>query len=153
MRLSSLIYATSFVLATACASDGSIGPNTPVIETRLSAVATVTSAVIGDPTVTLRVAITSALNENVQGGVCAQIVEARVAGGEWADVTATGFACTAQAVLLAPGQTINVTAVADQAKMRQVAGSVRSVSLRARHGMAGTSTNYTLQSSEVMVQM
>ncbi|MDZ7631269.1 MAG: hypothetical protein U5K74_07960 [Gemmatimonadaceae bacterium] len=148
-----LIAASAFVAA--CGSDGSTSPasSTP-IETRLSATATAPTAAIADPMVSMKVTVTSSLPETVSGGVCAETVEARQTNGTtWTNVTSTSFACSAMAIVLAPGSSIDLTAVADQAKIRAVAGTASSVVLRARSSLAGASTNYTLQSTEVTWQL
>ncbi len=148
-----LIAASAFVAA--CGSDGSTSPasSTP-IETRLSSVAAAPTAAISDPMVTMKVTVTSSLPETVSGGVCAGAVEARLPNSNtWTDVTSNSFACSAMAIVLAPGASIDLTAVADQAKIRAVAGTAPSVVLRARSSLAGATTNYTLQSTEVTWQL
>ena len=96
----------------------------------------------------------SSLPEAVSGGVCAQIIEARLASGTaWTNVTSTSAACSMLAAQLLPGGTLNISAIGDQAKIRTVAGSSSSVVLRARHTLAGASTSYTLQSNEITFQL
>ncbi len=151
MRLTRMAVLAATVFAAACSSDEATSPTPRNIETRLTATASVPTAVsVSDATVNVRVAVTSALPEAVSGGVCAQTIEARAPGGTtWTDVTSSSGVCSAQAVLLSPGATIDINAIADQAKARTVAGSGTSVVLRARHTMTGASASYVLQSNEV----
>lgn len=155
MTISRIALLAASVLVVACSSDEpTSAPSTPLIETKLAAAATVPTAAVSDPTVTMRVAVTSALAETVTGGVCAQEIEARGAGAAtWTDVKSSGAVCSAQAAVLAPGATINITATGDQAKIRAVAGSGTSVVLRVRHLLTGASNSYTLQSNEVTWQL
>jgi hypothetical protein len=153
MRMTRIALLAATVFAAACSSDETTAP-APVIDSRLAAVAVVPTAAINDANVTMRVAVTSALAETVSGGVCAQTIEARTPSGTaWTDVTSSNGVCSANAVVLAPGATININAIADQAKARTVAGSGPSVVLRARHTLAGASANYVLQSNEVTWQL
>ncbi len=144
------------LLASACASDSATAPaDTFPLETRLSAVAAVPSATVTDPTVTMKVTVTSSLQENVSGGVCAQTIEARPGSGSaWTDVTSSTAVCSALAVVLPPGGSITMNAVADQAKIRAAVGSSTStVVLRARSKLFGANSSYMLQSSEVTWQL
>jgi hypothetical protein len=154
MRMTRIALLAATVLATACSSNETTAPAPITIETRLAAAAAVPIASLSDANVTMRVAVTSALTETVSGGVCAQIIEARLpAASSWTDVTSSSGVCSANAIMLAPGGTININAIADQAKARGVAGSGTSLVLRARHTLAGASANYILQSNEVTWQL
>ncbi len=148
-----LLAASAFVVA--CSSDEpTSAPPARQIETKLAAAAVSPTAAVSDPTVTMRVSVTSALAETVSGGVCAQEIEARAtAATSWTDVKSSGAVCSAQAIVLAPGATISITAVGDQAKIRAVAGSAPSVVLRVRHSLVGANSSYTLQSNEVTWQL
>ncbi len=156
IRFSRIVLISSTVLAAACASDETTAPAIFVeADARLAAVAGPPTAAISGQMVTLRVAVTSALPESVTGGVCADAIEARaVSGGTWSNVTSTLAACPTLAVQLAPGATINLTASADQSKLRTVAGSSTGrVVLRVRSTLNGATTTYTLQSNEVTFQL
>lgn len=154
MRMTRIALLAASVLATACSSDETTAPAAFTIETRLAASAAVPIASMSDANVTMRVAVTSTLPETVSGGVCAQVIEARVPSATtWTDVTSASGVCSANAIMLAPGGTININAIADQAKARAVAGSSTTLVLRARHSLAGASANYILQSNEVTWQL
>jgi hypothetical protein len=154
MRMTRIALLAASVFAVACSSDEATAPSPLNIETRLAATADVPVATLSDANVTMRVAVTSALQETVSGGVCAQTIEARTPSGtSWTDVTSSNGVCSAQAIVLAPGGTISINAIADQAKARTAAGSSPSLVLRARHTLAGASANYTLQSNEVTWQL
>lgn len=156
IRFSRIVLISSTVLAAACATDQTTAPATYVeADARLAAVAGPPTSAIAGQMVTLKVAVTSALPETVTGGVCADVIEARAAsGGAWSNVTSTVAICPTMAVQLAPGATINLTASADPAKMRTVAGSSTGrVVLRVRSTLAGASMTYTLQSNEVTFQL
>ena len=58
----------------------------------------------------------------------------------------------ALAVIPEDRSTVNLNAIAEQAKVRAVAGSSPSVVLRARHTLTGSSTSYMLPSNEVTWQ-
>jgi len=153
MKLSHLAIIAVAAISTACSSDESTGPS-PIIEARLAAVAIVTSSSVmisNVQTVGLRVDVTSALSEPVTGGSCAQLVEARAPGGSaWVNVTAPTGLCSANIVRLVPGGTVQISAIADQAKLRAlITGVNRSVTIRVQHTLAGASSSYTLQSNEV----
>lgn len=149
-----LLAATAFVVG--CSSDDPTSPGPGArIEPKLAASAQSPTATIGDPVVTMRVAVTNSLAETVTGGVCAQEIEARsMAGTTWANVASNQLVCTLQAIQIAPGATANITAAGDQAKIRAAAGAgATSVVLRVRHTLAGSSTTYTLQSNELTWQL
>ena len=155
MRMNRLLIATAALVAVACGSDDVTSPSPDrAADPRLSAVAADPVADITSSTVTMKVSVSSTLSESVSGGVCAQSVEARTASATtWTDVTANSFACSALAAVLAPGSTLILTAAADPAKIKTVAGSAASVLLRARSSLAGASTSYLLQSNEVTYQV
>ncbi len=152
MRIAHFALVTTTALLAACASDGSTAPSqkTPGIESRLAAVAAAPIVSLSDASVTMMVAVTSSLNEVVSGGVCAQVIEARLpAGTSWTDVTSTSSVCSMLAAQLMPGATLNISAIADQPKIRAVAGSGASIVLRVRHSLSGASASYMLQSNEI----
>ena len=156
MRITRLALAAASLVAAACASDGSTIP--VVVEraadSRLAAVAASPVADLASAMLTMKVTVTSSLTESVTGGVCAQAVEARTASSvTWRDVTASTYACPALAAILAPGATLTLTAAADQAKVKAVAGTGNTVLLRARSSLAGANTTYNLQSNEVTYQL
>ena len=155
MRITRLALIATTALLAACGTDETTAPNTSgTVDTRLAAVAAPPTSSVADANVTMMVAITSSLPEAVSGGVCAQIIEARLASGTaWTNVTSTSAACSMLAAQLLPGGTLNISAIGDQAKIRTVAGSSSSVVLRARHTLAGASTSYTLQSNEITYQL
>ncbi len=156
MKISRIALLSASVLLAACGTDEATAPAARApIESRLSAVAASPTASMSDATVSLLVSVTSALPEAVSGGVCAQAIEARTpAGTTWTDVRSSMAVCSAQAIVLAPGATTNITAVADPAKIRAVAGANgTSVVLRARHTLSGATASYTLQSNEVTWQL
>lgn len=155
MRSARLALVATAAVFAACATNESTSPGAPrQIESRLAAVAVAPTAKVSDANVTMMVAVTSTLPEVVTGGVCAQTIEARVASSTaWTDVTSTSAVCSAIAAQLMPGATLNISAIADQAKIRTVAGSATSVVLRARHSLAGASATYTLQSNEITFQL
>jgi hypothetical protein len=155
MHISRLALVASAALFAACASDTATSPTPPrQIESRLAAVATSPTASVSDANVTMMVAVTSTLTEPVTGGVCAQTIEARAASSTtWSDVTSNTAVCSLLAAQLAPGATLNISAIGDQAKIRTAAGSASSVLLRARHSLAGASSTYTLQSNEITFQL
>jgi hypothetical protein len=161
MRVHHAFVLSSALLLAACASDGTSSPNNPgpssdsPIESRLVAITDVSTAVLTANTVTMRVTVTSALTENVSGGVCASAVEARTPSATtWSDVTSAGTVCTLQAALLVPGGTLSMSATADLTKLRAVAGGTGSqVILRARQSLNGTSATYTLQTTDVVWQL
>ncbi len=156
MKISGIALLSASLLLAACGADEATAPKQGApIETRLSAVAVAPTATLNDPTVSMTVSVTSTLAETVTGGVCTQVIEARTPSGTtWTDVRSTFSACSAQAILLAPGATANFTAVADPAKIRSVVGAAgTSVVLRARHTLSGANASYTLQSTEVTYQL
>jgi hypothetical protein len=158
MRITRMAIVAASVLAAGCASDGTTSPaaSSPTkIETRLIATGDVQSLSVGDPSVTVKVTVRSELTEMVTGGACAQTIEARAVNGtSWTDVSSRLAACSANAIILAPGGTVNINAVADQAAVRQVAGgSGENVVLRARHSLAGANTTYTLQTAEITMKL
>jgi hypothetical protein len=158
MRVHHAFVLSSALLLAACASDGTSSPSNSgdrKIDARLVAITDVSSAVLTANTVTMRVTVTSALTESVSGGVCASAVEARTPSGTaWSDVTSTGTVCTLQAALLVPGGTLSMSATADLAKLRAVAGGTGGqVILRARQSLNGTSATYTLQTADAAWQM
>jgi hypothetical protein len=149
MRLTTAVALAATVLVTACASDGTTSPN-PSIDARLAAVASTPTASVSDPSVTMNVAVTSSLSETVSGGRCAEVVEAKATGGTtWVDVTSKSAVCSTIAIQLAAGQTVTITATADKAAVVAMAGSSKTVMMRARHRLASAATSYTLQSNEV----
>lgn len=155
MRYSRIALIAASVFAVACANEETTSPldSTPA-DTRLAAVAAPPTSAMNDPMVSLTVSVTSALGESVTGGVCAERVEARpVTSSNWTNVTSTLFACSAMAVILQPGGTIQLSAVADPSKIRAAAGQASTVVLRARSTLTGASTTYTLQSNEVTWQL
>jgi hypothetical protein len=155
MRITRVAVAATALLMAACASDETTSPPTRSIESRLAAVAVSPTASVSDQSVTMMVSVTSSLPESVSGGVCAQVIEARQPSAtSWTDVTSTSAACSTLAAVLAPGSTLRISAIGDQAKLRAVGGaSGASVVLRARHTLAGASTSYTLQSNELTWQL
>jgi hypothetical protein len=157
MRLTRMALVAASVLAAGCASDGTTSPaqNAPTkIETRLIATGDVQALSVGDPSVTVKVTVRSELTEMVTGGACAQVIEARaVTGTTWTDVSARLSACSANAIVLPPGGTANINAIADQAAVRQIARSGENVVLRARHSLAGATTTYTLQTAEITMKL
>ena len=155
MRITRLALVAATALLAACGTDDSTGPNIHGTgDTRLAAVATSPTSSVADANVTMMVRVTSSLPETVSGGVCAQVIEARLASSTaWTDVTSTSAACSMLAAQLLPGGTLSISAIGDQSKIRAVAGNSASVVLRARHTLAGASTSYTLQSNEVTYQL
>ena len=155
MRIARIALAAASVLIAACSSNEVTNPTVGApVESRLAAVGSVDAVSLADANVTMRVAVTSSLQETVTGGVCAQTIEARLpAGTSWTDVTSSSGVCSAIAIVLAPGSTVNLNAIAEQAKVRAVAGTSPSVVLRARHTLTGSSTSYMLQSNEVTWQL
>jgi hypothetical protein len=156
MKISGIVLLSASLLLAACGADETTAPaQGTTFETRLSAIAVAPTSTLSDPTVSMMVSVTSTLPESVSGGACAQAIEARTPSGTtWTDVKSSFSACSAQAILLAPGATASFTAVADPAKIRSVAGAAgTSVVLRARHTLAGASASYTLQSTEVTWQL
>lgn len=155
MRITRLALLATTALFAACGTDETTAPNTlGTVDTRLAAVAAAPTSSVADANVTMMVAVTSSLPEAVSGGVCAQIIEARLASGTaWTNVTSTSAACSMLAAQLLPGGTLNISAIGDQSKIRAVAGSSSSVVLRARHTLAGAATSYTLQSNEITYQL
>ncbi len=153
MRLERIALFAATVLATACASDGTTGPKDTVGDTRLAAVATVTSASLSDASrVTLQVTVTSTLSEQVTGGSCASLVQARTASATtWTNVTSSLSVCSANALLLAPRGTALISASADASKLREVASTGTTIVLRVRHTLDGASTSYTMQSNDVSI--
>lgn len=153
MKLSRLAIIAVAAISTACNSDESTSPS-PVIEARLAAAATVTSSsvmIFNVQTVGLRVDVTSALSEPVTGSSCARLVEARAPGGSsWVDVTAATGVCSTNILRLVPGSTAQLSAIADQAKLRAlITGANRSVTIRVQHTLDGANASYTLQSNDV----
>jgi hypothetical protein len=157
MRLTRMALITASVFSAGCASDGSTSPEnaSPTrIESRLIATGDVQALTVGDPSVTVKVTVRSELTEMVTGGACAQIIEARAVNGTtWTDVSARLSACSANAIILPPGGTANINAVADQAAVRQIAGAEGNVVLRARHSLSGANTSYTLQTAEITTKL
>lgn len=148
------LFAASLVVA-ACSTDSSVATGLDIpADARLSAVAAAPVADLVSSTVTMKVAVTSSLSESVTGGVCASAVQARTtAGTTWSDVTASTYACPALAAVLTPGSTLTITAAADPAKLRAVAGSGTTIVLRARSSLNGSSVAYVIQSNEVTYQL
>ena len=150
LRLNRIALIAASVVASACASDGSTSPSVPAIETRLAATATAPTAALNDPTMTMSVEVRSTLPETVTGGRCASVVEARLATATaWTEVTSKTAVCSAIAISLAPGAVTTISAIADQAAVKAVAGSSKTVLMRARHTLSGASASYTLQTNEV----
>lgn len=154
MKFSRIALIAATVGMTACASDGTTNPtDTLQIESRLAAVASApdASASLASTGVTVRVAVTSSLTETVSGGRCAQAVEARLASdSRWTDVTSTTAACSALAILVAPGSTVTFDGIADPSKIRGVASAGSSVLMRVRHSLAGSEKSYVMMSNEVV---
>lgn len=156
MRMTRFVLVAAWLVAAGCASDATTGPRAanPTADSRLAAVATAPVMLAGSSTVTMKVAVTSTLPESVTGGVCADVVEARTAAStSWANVTASTFACSALAAVLAPGATLTLTAAADETKIKSAAGASTTVLLRARSSLTGASSTYVLQSNEVSYQL
>jgi hypothetical protein len=152
IRTSRFALIAAALVAAGCASDGTTSPTIEVrpIEARLAATADVQSASITDPSVTVRIAVVSSLTEIVTGGQCAQIIEARLpAAATWTDVTSKSAVCSTIALVVSPGATANITGTADQAAVRLVANGSKTVVLRARHSLVGSTQTYTLQTNEV----
>ena len=156
MRNSRFTIVAASLLVAACSTDGSTSTAPPIgsTDSRLSAVAAAPVADQLSAMVTMKIAVTSSLPESVTGGVCASAVEARTAASTtWTDVTSSTYACPALAAVLMPGATLTITAAADPAKIRAVAGSSAAVLLRARTSLNGSNVAYTLQSNEVTYQL
>lgn len=152
MRTAKLALIAATVFATACASDGTSSPNTNTnFETRLNAVAAAPSTTLADPVLNIAVTVSSTLPESVSGNACASAVQARLANGStWTDVTSTTAVCSTIAVLLPSGGTVSIRGVADPAKVRSLlGGNSGTVVFKVQHSLAGSSTNYLLQSNEV----
>lgn len=154
MRLLRPLLPCVVLLATACASDESVGVGgvAPPVDGRL--VASLETPVIasGDENVTFVVNVRSSLPENASGGVCAQVVEARPANSlSWSDVTSTTGVCIALAVVVSPASTAQFNGIASRARLRQVGGGVSGAPLRVRvrHTLAGSRGVYALQSAEL----
>lgn len=155
MRNNRFTIVAASLLVAACATDGSVNVG-PIgsTDSRLSAVAAPPVADLASAMVTMKIAVTSSLPESVTGGVCASAVEARTAASTtWTDVTSSSYACPAIAAVLLPGSTLTITAAADAAKIRAVAGASTAVVLRARSTLNGSNTAYMLQSNEVTYQL
>lgn len=158
MKILRVALVATTLLASACGSDDgsrTTGSTNGGVEARLSAALATPTVQISNPNVTMSINVTSALQESVQGGICASVVQARAMNGtSWVDVLSDGAACSTIAILLRPSETVTLTATADQAKLRAVAGATsRSVVVRVRHTLNGASANYTLQSNEVTVAL
>lgn len=155
MRITRLALVAATALLAACSTDDTTGPNTSgPADSRLAAVAAAPTSSVSDANVTMMVSVTSSLPETVTGGVCAQIIEARLASSTaWTDVTSSSAVCSMLAAQLLPGGSLSISAIGDQSKIRAVAGNSGSVVLRARHTLAGASTSYMLQSNEVTYQV
>lgn len=158
MKILRVALVATTLLASACGSDDgsrAYGATNGGVEARLSAALATPTVQISNPNVMMSVNVTSALQEPVQGGICASVVQARAVNGtSWVDVASDGAACSTIAILLRPSETVTLTAAADQAKLRAVAGAAsRSVVIRVRHTLNGASANYTLQSNEVTVAL
>lgn len=67
----------------------------------------------------------------------------------WTDVTSTTAACSALAVLVAPGTTATFDGIADPSKIRGVASAGSSVLMRVRHSLVGSEKTYVMMSNEV----
>jgi hypothetical protein len=155
MRNTPFAVVAASLLVAACATDSSttLGPDGSS-DPRLSAVAAAPVADLESSMVTMKIAVTSSLPESVSGGVCASAVEARTAASStWTDVTSSSYACPAIAAVLTPGSTLTLTAAADPARIRAVAGSSATVLLRVRSSLNGSSVAYVLQSNEVTYQL
>ena len=155
MRASRVATIALSMLAAACAADETTSPKAnDVVDVRLSAVAGVPVAAVGDPTVSMQVTVRSSLPEAVSGGECANVIEARLPNStSWTNVTATNGVCSARALLLSPGASATITAAGSQAAIRTMANGAASVVLRAKHTLTGASSSYTLQTNEVTLQL
>lgn len=158
MKILRVALVATTLLASACGSDdgGRItGSTNGGVEARLSAALATPAVQINNPNVMMTVNVTSALQESVQGGRCASTVQARaVNGSTWVDVASTATVCSTIEILLRPSESVTLSAAADQAKLRAVAGpSASTVVVRVRHTLNGATANYTLQSNEVTVAL
>lgn len=154
MKFSRIALIAATVAMTACASDGATNPTDSLqIESRLAAVASApdASASLASTGVIVRVVVTNSLTETVSGSRCAQVVEARLASdSRWTDVTSTSAACSAIAILVAPGATATFDGIADPSKIRGVASAGSSVLIRVRHSLVGGDKTYVMMSNEVV---
>lgn len=157
MRMTRILLTAASVFVTACASDGTTGPDVRIPSTQLVAMAESPLQRLGATNVTFNVVVTSTLQETVSGGVCAETVQAKpLSGGSWTNVSASTQACARIAAILAPGGTMNVAAAADKAKLTALlSGNANSVLVRVRHSLIGEMSNqiYQVQSNEITISL
>lgn len=76
-----------------------------------------------DGQVSVGVTMRNGLTESITSGSCAEQIDARaVNGSRWYDVTASTQLCILRGQLIRPGESVVLTIMADQAKLRLTAG-------------------------------
>lgn len=124
-------------------------PGNVAIDPRIAARVDLPLGSPSDGRVTVRITVTNSSVQRFAGGVCAERVDARQVGLEtWYDVTAPDKGCPDIALVLAPEASGTVTATAELAKLRAVAGGAGgTVFLRVRHVMYGETAPVGVQSA------
>ena len=163
MRFARTLVAGFVGVCAGCASDGGTGvvaltPPLPLrgsaaTEPRIDARVVLPIRMVAEGQVFLGVWINNGLTENVTSGFCADRVDARPFGVEtWRDVTPTNAGCTRQLVTFLPGVPSTISATADQAKLRAVAGgAAQAVFLRVRHVVSRNGISIGVQSDGVPI--